>query len=150
LNKATRFSTLSVGGSGNTETMMQTAGWMTGFPVRTGFARGFPEHDPWRFDSMRLVESGEADALLWIASDAAEPPHWGSRVPLVAVTNAGYAPSAAKVQIAIGQHGHDHDSVDFARETQSLAWRKASAKSDLPSAASVMDAIAASLSREAA
>jgi formylmethanofuran dehydrogenase subunit B len=150
LNRTTRFSTLSVGGSGNAETLMQTAGWMTGFPFRTGFGRGFPEHDPWRFDAARLVESGEADALVWIASDAAELPVWASGAPLVALTAAGRAAIAAKVQITIGQHGRDHGSVDFARETQSLAWRQASAKSDLPSAASVLDAIAASLSREAA
>jgi formylmethanofuran dehydrogenase subunit B len=150
LNRTTRFSTLSVGGSGHAETMMQTAGWMTGFPVRTGFGRGFPEHDPWRFDAMRLVASGETDALVWIASDAAELPPWASSVPLVALSAATDAPSAAKVHITIGQHGRDHDSVGFARETQSLAWRQASDKSDLPSAASVMDAIAASMSREAA
>ena len=28
-----------------------TAGWMTGFPPRTGFGRGYPEHDPWRFEA---------------------------------------------------------------------------------------------------
>jgi formylmethanofuran dehydrogenase subunit B len=149
LNKSTRFSTLSVGGSGNAETSMQTAGWMTGFPVRTGFGRGFPEHDPWRFDASRLVESGEVDALVWISCDG-ELPSWTSRAPLVALTCASSAAADAKCHIIIGQHGRDHDGVDFARETQSLAWRRASRPSDHPSVAAVLEEIAASLPDEVA
>lgn len=150
LNKTTRFSTLSVGASGNAETLMQTTGWMTGFPVRTGFGRGFPEHDPWRFDTARLIESGEADVVIWIASAAAEPPSWVSRCPLVALTLPGSAVAQAKVQIAVGRHGHDHDTIEFVRDVQALAWRAASGASDLPSAAATLDEIATSLSREAA
>jgi formylmethanofuran dehydrogenase subunit B len=122
---------------------------MTGFPVRTGFGRGFPEHDPWRFDASRLVESGEVDALVWISCDG-ELPSWTSRAPLVALTCASSAAADAKVHIMIGQHGRDHDGVDFARETQSLAWRRASRPSDHPSAAAVLAEIAASLPDEVA
>jgi formylmethanofuran dehydrogenase subunit B len=150
LNKTTRFSTLSVGGSGNAETLMQTAGWMTGFPARTGFGRGYPEHDPWRFDARRLIGSGEADAIVWIASKAAELPAWASKHNLIALTAAESGLEAAKVHIAVGRHGCDHDAVAFARETQSLAWRRATNASDLPSAAAVLDEIAAFLSHEAA
>jgi formylmethanofuran dehydrogenase subunit B len=149
LNKGTRFSTLSVGGSGNAETSMQTAGWMTGFPVRTGFGRAYPEHDPWRFDAARLIESGEADALVWISCDG-ELPSWASRRPLVALSSANSAASQTKVHITVGQPGRDHDSVDFARETQSLAWRRASRPSDLPGAAAALEEISASLPHEAA
>jgi hypothetical protein len=58
--------------------------------------------------------------------------------------------AGAKVHITIGQHGRDHDGVDFARETQSLAWRRASRPSDRPSAAAVLEEIAGSLPNEAA
>ena len=150
LNRTTRFSTLSVGGSGNAETLIQTAGWMTGFPARTGFGRGYPEHDPWRFDARRLVERGETDLVIWIASQASELPSWAVGAPLIALTVENSAVGAAKVRITTGQHGRDHDGVDFARETQSLAWRRAIEPSNLPSIAAALDAIAASLSREAA
>ena len=129
---------------------MQTAGWMTGFPVRTGFGRGFPEHNPWRFDAARLIESGEADVIIWIASAAAEPPSWVSRCPLVALIPTGSTMAQARVQIAVGRHGHDHDTIEFVRDVQALAWRAASDASDLPSAAATLDEIATSLSREAA
>ena len=32
--------------------------------MRTGFGRGFPQHDPWLFDSRRLTASGETDCVL--------------------------------------------------------------------------------------
>jgi formylmethanofuran dehydrogenase subunit B len=129
---------------------MQTAGWMTGFPARTGFGRGYPEHDPWRFDARRLIGSDEADAIVWIASEVAEFPAWASNHNLLALTATDSGPATAKVHIAVGQHGRDHDAIAFARETQSLAWRRATGKSELASAAAVLDEIAASLSHEAA
>jgi formylmethanofuran dehydrogenase subunit B len=150
LNKTTRFSTLSVGGSGNAETLMQTAGWMTGFPVRTGFGRKYPEHDPWRFDVGRLIGSDEADALVWIASEAAQLPRWASKDSLISLTVTDSDAEATKIHFTVGQHGRDHDAVAFARETQSLAWRRASDRSNVPSAAVLLNEIAALLSREGA
>jgi formylmethanofuran dehydrogenase subunit B len=149
LNKTTRFSTISVGGSGNAETSMQTSAWMTGFPVRTGFGRGYPQHDPWRFDASRLIESGEADALVWISSEP-RLPAWTPRIPVIALSAEQSASKGVKVQIAIGQHGRDHDGVDFERATQSLVWRRASYATQLPSAASVLEEIAERISPEAA
>ena len=52
----------------NAHGVLQACGWMTGFPLRTGFGRGYPEHDPWRFDARRLVDAGEADCALWISA----------------------------------------------------------------------------------
>jgi formylmethanofuran dehydrogenase subunit B len=148
LNKATRFSTISIGGSGTGETLTQTAGWTTGFPVRTGFGRGFPEHDPWRFDAARLIASEEADALVWITGDATDLPSWAAHVPSVSLSPARL--DTAKVSIEIGTHGRDHDCVEFARDIQALAWRRATHPSDRSSVAATLDDIAASLSREAA
>jgi formylmethanofuran dehydrogenase subunit B len=122
---------------------------MTGFPVRTGFGRGYPEHDPWRFDASRLIESGEADALVWISSNP-RLPAWTPRIPVIALSAEQSARDDVKVQIPIGWHGRDYDGVDFARETQSLVWRRASQATQLPSAASVLEQIAERISREAA
>ena len=68
LNAHTRFTGLPLAPGDNAAGVMQACGWMTGFPMRTGFGRGYPEHDPWRFDATRLVESGEADCALWISA----------------------------------------------------------------------------------
>ena len=55
LNARTRFSGLAVPPPDNAAGVLQVCGWMTGLPMRTGFGRGRPEHDPWRFDAARLV-----------------------------------------------------------------------------------------------
>ena len=76
LNVTTRFTGVPIGARSGATGVTQVSGWMTGFPPRTGFGRGYPEHDPWRFDARRLVESGEADAAVWISAYDGEPPPW--------------------------------------------------------------------------
>ena len=74
LNAHTRFSGFSIAPADNAVGVLQACGWMTGFPMRTGFGRGYPEHDPWRFDGARMVAAGEADCVLWISAFRAAPP----------------------------------------------------------------------------
>ena len=142
LNKTTRFTGLPLGSGANASGVVQTSGWMTGFPVRTAFGRGFPEHDTWRFDSTRLIESGEADAALWINAYGAETPPWKKTVPLVALTQkqASFARSP-QVLIEIGQPGKDHDGAEFSLETTSIVGRFAEEKSELPSVADIIGEI---------
>ena len=68
LNAKTRFAGLKLPADGNAAGVVQAAGWSTGFPVRVGFGRGAPIHDPWQFDATRMVESGEADVAVWISA----------------------------------------------------------------------------------
>jgi formylmethanofuran dehydrogenase subunit B len=113
LNAETRFTGLPLAPGDNASGAMQACGWMTGFPMRTGFARGYPEHDPWRFDAARLVDSGEADCALWISAYRAAAPQWKRRVPMIALTAQGadflHAP---RVHIEVGCPGIDHDAVE--------------------------------------
>jgi formylmethanofuran dehydrogenase subunit B len=119
LNARTRFSGLPLAPGDNALGANQACGWMTGLPVRTGFARGYPEHDPWRFDAIRLVEGGEADAALWISAYTAAAPKWRRAVPTVALT-AGDAPMRAQVRIAVGRPGEEHDAVAYSALTGTL------------------------------
>src|SRR5690606_33253335 len=64
LNAGTRFSGFPLPAAGNGAGVAQASGWLTGFPMRTAFGRGMPEHDPWRLDADRLVADEEADAAL--------------------------------------------------------------------------------------
>ncbi len=146
LNEATRFSGLPLGTSANASGVAHTSGWMTGFPVRTSFGRGFPEHDTWRFDATRMIESGEADAALWISAYGTETPRWKRHVPLVALV----APQTIfarepRVYIEIGCPGLDHDAAEFDRETSSIIARAASRPSQAPSVEEVIGQIAAQL-----
>jgi formylmethanofuran dehydrogenase subunit B len=150
LNKTTRFSGLPLGNDSNASGVVQTSGWMTGFPVRTSFGRGFPEHDTWRFDATRMIECGEADAALWISAYEVEEPPWKKNIPLVALVPPQMAfPQEPQVCIEIGCPGIDHDSAEFSRETGSIVSRKASRPSHRPSVEAVIGEIAKHLGGDA-
>jgi formylmethanofuran dehydrogenase subunit B len=149
LNVTTRFTGVHIGGRAGASGVTQVAGWLTGFPPRTGFGRGYPEHDPWRFEASRLVDSGEADAALWISAFDGEAPSWSrSDIPLVTLAPAGAAPSRG-LYIEVGRPGGAHDAVLMAQETGGLTLRRAAAPSDAPSVAEVIDAIMANVSEVA-
>lgn len=149
LNVKTRFTGVHIGGRGGASGVTQTAGWMTGFPPRTGFGRGYPEHDPWRFEATRLVDSGEADAALWISAFDGEKPAWSrADIPLVTLAPAHAAPSRG-LFIEVGQPGVTHDAVVMTQETGGMTLRKASAPSDAPSVAQAIGAIMAEVSEGA-
>jgi len=149
LNVKTRFTGVHIGGRGGASGVTQTAGWMTGFPPRTGFGRGYPEHDPWRFEATRLVDSGEADAALWISAFDGEKPAWSrADIPLVTLAPAHAAPSRG-LFIEVGQPGVTHDAVVMTQETGGMTLRKASAPTDAPSVAQAIGAIMAEVSEGA-
>jgi formylmethanofuran dehydrogenase subunit B len=150
LNRTTRFSGLPLGTDSNAWGVVQTSGWMTGFPMRTSFSRGYPEHDTWRFDATRMIESGEADAALWISAYGREVPQWKKNIPLVALTSPQTAfAQEPQVCIAIGCPGIDHDTAEFARETGSIVSRKASHPSQASSVEAVIGQIAKHLRGDA-
>jgi formylmethanofuran dehydrogenase subunit B len=149
LNLTTRFSGLPLGARSDATGIAQVSGWMTGFPPRTGFGRGYPEHDPWRFDARRLVESGEADAALWISAYDGEPPRWSRKgLPLVTLAPKGAA-SQHGLFIEVGRPGEDHDALEFAQEIGAFALRQATAPGSAPSVAEAIRAIDAKISENA-
>ena len=150
LNKTTRFSGLPLGCDSNASGVVQTSGWMTGFPVRTSFGRGFPEHDTWRFDATRMIESGEADAALWISAYGPEAPPWKKNIPLVALASPQTAfAREPQVRVEVGCPGIDHDGAEFSRETASIVGRLASHRSQAPSVAAIIGEIAKHLGGDA-
>jgi formylmethanofuran dehydrogenase subunit B len=143
INAKTRFTGLPLAASDNANGVQQACGWMTGFPMRTGFARGYPEHDPWRFDARRLAESGEADCALWVSAYGVSEPNWRSDVPVIALASDGR--TSAQVRIQVGRPVLDHDSVEHDANTGTLVARAAEHKNNLPSVADVIARIAAAL-----
>jgi formylmethanofuran dehydrogenase subunit B len=151
LNAKTRFAGLPLPPEDNAAGVIQAAGWLTGFPIRTGFGRGKPEHDPWRFDAARMVESGEADAALWIAACSPEPPAWRRRVPLIALAAEGtHFGAPPDVAFTVGRPGVDHDAVMLDGYMGALAAKPASAPGSAPSVAEILRRIAEALRAAAA
>jgi len=145
LNEKTRFSTLPLSPADNGAGVLAACGWMTGFPVRTGFGLGLPAHDPWRFDSQRLIAQGETDCVAWISALGAAWPEW-SEAPDIAIcgSRAQFA-RPPKVRIAVGRPGVDHDAVLHDPDAGSLVAISASAPSAAPSVAKTLGLIAARL-----
>ena len=140
LNATTRFSGLPLPPGDNAVGVLQVCGWMTGFPVRTGFGRSYPDHDPWQYRAARLVESGEADCVLWISVYRAAAPEWSGDPPTIALApaDASFA-KRPRVHIAVGAPGRDHDGVEHHAMIGTLAAVAATHRSE---ALSVADAIA--------
>jgi formylmethanofuran dehydrogenase subunit B len=140
LNAKTRFTGLPLAAGDNALGVLAVCGWMTGLPMRLGFARGHPEHDPWRFNAVRLVENDETDGVLWISAYRAAAPPWKRRVPLIALAAAGTSfGEPPRVHIEVGRPGTDHDAVEPCRLSGTLVPRVATAPS---TTISVTDAIA--------
>jgi formylmethanofuran dehydrogenase subunit B len=146
LNDKTRFTSLPLMPGDNAAAVQQVSGWKTGFPLRTGFGRGFPEHDPWRFDAVRLVDSGEADCALWIAATSAAAPAWRRKVPLIVLTaTPDELPFPSEVRFVVGRPGVDHDAVEHLAATGTLAPLRAQKPANTPTVADVVTQIAAAL-----
>lgn len=150
LNQATRFSGLPLTPGDHAAGVLEVCGWMTGFPMRTGFARGFPEHDPWRFEARRLVASGEADCALWISAYRAAAPDWDGNLPTIALTaaDAKFRRRPPRVHIAVGRPGLDHDAVERFAPTATLAWTSARHKSQAISVSQAIGQIALALASD--
>jgi len=146
LNDKTRFTSLPLAPHDDGAAVLQVSGWKTGFPVRTAFGRGFAEHDPWQFDAVRLVDSGEADCAMWIAATSAAAPAWRRQVPLIALAaKPDDLPYSAEVAFAVGRPGIDHDGVEHSPASGTLAPVAAKKPRKTRTVADVVTQIAAAL-----
>lgn len=140
LNAKTRSSTLPLPPPDNALGVMQACAWLTGVPTRTGFGRGRPRHDPWLFDSRRLVANGEVDCLVWVSAYRPVAPPWPDLPITIALTDhdAQFS-SPPRIHIAVGRPGRDHGGVDYFAPAGTLAAFAAAQPSET---ISVADAIA--------
>jgi len=141
LNDTTRFSTLPLAAPDNGAGVLAACGWMTGFPMRTGFGTGAPEHNPWRFDAERLVASGETDCVLWVSAFGAPPLVWrGGSISVALCDRETRLAETPKVRIEVARPGVDHDAVLHSPDTGTLG--AVSAKAPRTAAPTVAEALA--------
>jgi formylmethanofuran dehydrogenase subunit B len=146
LNRTTRFSGLALAGTDGDYTYNQVHTWQTGFPFRTSLATGHPVYDPYHFGTDRLLESGEADALLWVSSlnPARLPP--ATAIPTILVGHGSMQlPREPEVFIPVATPGVDHAGHFYrADKVVTLPLQKLR-ESPLPGVAEVLDAILTAL-----
>lgn len=146
LNRETRFNGMPLGGSDGDITTDMVLQWQTGFATRTGYGQGQAEHDPYHLAGDRLLQRGEADALLWISSLSP------SRVPtvttgrLVVVAHPSMKlEREPEVFIPVGTPGVDHPGQLFRSDRVVALLMSQVRESALPSVAEVLTAIEAAL-----
>ena len=61
--------TLGLRGDGNARGAEDVLAWQTGFPAAVSFARGYPRANPGELSAAALLQRGEVDAALVVASD---------------------------------------------------------------------------------
>jgi formylmethanofuran dehydrogenase subunit B len=113
LNLRSRAAVLWVGGGDGAATVNQTFAWLSGLPLRSRAGPAGMEHDPLRFDALRLLGDGAVDALLWVSSFGPESPVPSTAVPRIVLGHPSAAPGAGDGSVfipvstpGIGTPGH--------------------------------------------
>ncbi len=147
LNRAGRAACLPLGGGANVAGAHQACLWQTGQPLRTSFGAGAPRHDPHLFAARRLIEHGEADAVVWTAAlDGGPLPPLSPDLPLILLAPPGTerSPEPA-VFLPVGRPGIESDGQIFRGDRVVALPLAALRPSDLPSVAATLAEIAEAL-----
>jgi formylmethanofuran dehydrogenase subunit B len=148
LNAETRSAILPLGGQEGDRTAGQVCTWLTGYPTRVSFARGFPEYDPYHFSTARLLADGQADALVWVANLSATPPPV-TALPTVVIGRSGMTfEREPEVFIPVGVPGIDHAGHMYRCDNVVAMPLYQLRESGLPTAAEVLRQIDGALPRE--
>ena len=129
--------------------------WQTGYPSAVSFAAGHPRSSPGEYSAAALLERGDADAALVVASDALDdlPPAAAERlrsIPFVSVDARDTATArAARVAFTTAAPGIHRAGVVHRLDGVPVPLR-AVLGSDRPGMEDVLDGIAARLRTEAA
>jgi len=75
-NRYTRFYAMPMRGHGNVNGNNQVFSWQTGYPLAINFFQGYPRFNPGEFSVLDMLNRGDVDAALVVATDpAAHLPH---------------------------------------------------------------------------
>ena len=153
LSVTTRAATLAIATPGNGDGVNLCSTWTCGLPVRTSFAGSVPAHDANRFATTQLIESGEADALVWIDALAGPGVPCPKGVPTIVLTAfAEAAEHGSDIVIEVACAGRDHDAALYLSPISGIGMVKASRPNSVkPTVAAVLTRLAGMIdAREAA
>lgn len=142
LNKDTRSNGLPLGGKQGDTTVNAVASWQSGYPMRSSFQRGYPEYDPFIFDSRRMLDNAEADLLIWInAFDTKGLPPKTTTQTIVLGRSGMQFEAEPAVFIPVGVPGIDHVGRTFRCDSVVSMPLKKLRDSGLPSVFDVLSAV---------
>jgi formylmethanofuran dehydrogenase subunit B len=145
LNATTRCVALPLGGQDGDRTASQVSAWLSGYPTRVSYLKGYPEYDPYHYSADRLVAKGEADLLVWVSSLNANPPPV-VEVPTVVIGRSGMTfAKEPDVFIPVGVPGIDFPGHMYRCDNVVALPLYQVRQSPLPRAATVLKAIETAL-----
>jgi len=146
LNQSARFAGLSLGGAEGAVTAGAVCAWQSGYPLRTSYASGAPDYDPYRYSISRMLADGEGDLLIWTASFSPDLAPPATDVPTIVLGAPGLKlPQPATVSIPVGTPGVDHAGRLVRVDNVVSLPLKNLARSALPRVADVLAAVEAAL-----
>ncbi len=138
----TRCSGFPLGGKEGDQTANQVCGWQTGYPARMRFSSGFPEYDPFLYDSQRILGNGEADVLLWVHAFNSDSHPPKTDIPVIVLGRSGMKlDNEPDVFIPVGTPGIDHAGHAYRLDNVVAIRLKKLRDSGLPSTFEVLAAI---------
>jgi formylmethanofuran dehydrogenase subunit B len=141
-DQGSRCSGLPLVGKEGEQTANQVCGWTTGYPARVSFAKGFPEYDPFLFDSQTMINAGEVDAQVWVQAFNVNAKPLSVTVPTIVLGRSGMAfEQEPDVFIPVGTPGIDHAGHAFRMDNVVAIRLKKLRDAGLPSTAEVLTAI---------
>ena len=147
LNKTTRASGLPLGGLEGDMNANQVSTWISGYPMRTTYARSYPEHDAYHLSTDHLLKNGEADALVWISTYHPDAPPPNSSLPSVVIGHPDMKLAREpEVFIPVGVPGIDHQGIAFRMDNVVSLPLSQLRQSTLPSLGEVLGAIERTMS----
>ncbi|MEQ1600421.1 MAG: formylmethanofuran dehydrogenase subunit B [Methylophilaceae bacterium] len=150
LNKDTRAAGLPLGGIEGDMNANQVCTWISGYPMRTSYARSFPEHDSYHFSTDRQLSSNEADALFWVSSFNPDRTPPSTNIPTVVFGHAQMKlEKEPEVFIPVGMPGADHRGIAFRSDNVVSLPLQQLRNSTLPTLAEVFSAIELTITNSA-
>ncbi|HRO50628.1 MAG TPA: formylmethanofuran dehydrogenase [Hyphomicrobium sp.] len=142
LNVEGRAAGLALGGNEGAISAAAVSSWQSGFPLRVSFSSGKPDYDITRYAIPRMLQDGEGDLLLWIASFTPDLGPPVTKIPSIVLGTPGIKLAAQpKVFIPIGTPGIDHAGRIIRVDNVVSIPLKDLGRSDLPRAADILAAI---------
>lgn len=136
---------LPLGGSKGEISANQVATWQTGVSLPVAFMTGTPLHDPVRYDGMRMIENGEADSLVWIATYNSDDTPPETDIPTIVLGHPKMNCRDASVFIPTGIPGIDCRGLACRTDNVATLPLRSMRNSSLPAASDVVLKIAQSL-----
>jgi formylmethanofuran dehydrogenase subunit B len=141
-DQGTRCSGFPLGGKEGDQTANQVCGWITGYPARVRFSKGYPEYDPFMNDSQMVLSNGEADTLVWVQAfnSLSVPPE--ADVSTIVIGRSGMRfDREPDVFIPVGTPGIDHSGHAYRLDNVVAIRLKKLRDSGLPTTADALNAI---------